>query len=163
MASETNISSRASAKKKTDRTVFVGRPEYGRTMKASELDELKRLREGTVDETGMRNIEYIRGDAPSDHSAIANYRRLGYEMVDEGWRVVFKISQEEFLKRQADAQAAYHAQRSAARGSKSHEFYMDETKAEAPVRSDALGDGIPLRKSENMSATDLMEMVINQE
>ena len=64
--------------------------------------EEMRLREGAVDENGMRHTPYVKDTENSgqDAAMVNRYRQLGYEIKDEGYQYIFSIKNSIFLERE---------------------------------------------------------------
>lgn len=59
-----------------------------------------RLREGTVDEKGMRNIEYVKDDSGSMNRATClAYEKMGYTRSDKGDYIIFSIPDDVYKKK----------------------------------------------------------------
>lgn len=70
----------------------------GEKWATSEDAEVVRLREGSVDEAGMRHIEFVKDESGANNrQQCMNYRKLGYEVRDMGDYYDCVISQEQYL------------------------------------------------------------------
>lgn len=64
--------------------------------------EMARRLEGTVDTSGMRSVTLTKSSPELDIPRVASYQANGYEVVDEGWRFVFRLPQVEFDRRERE-------------------------------------------------------------
>ena len=64
-----------------------------------------RLTESTVDEKGMRNIEFVKDDKESyNRQQIRNYEKMGYTVTDKGYYFICSIPDDVYRKTVEKAQ-----------------------------------------------------------
>lgn len=88
MASEAPPKTAGDRVKKQNRIMLARGEKWQRWVDAEDI----RLAESTVDENGMRNIEFVKDDKESyNRQQIRNYERMGYTVTDKGYYFVCSI------------------------------------------------------------------------
>lgn len=67
--------------------------------------ETARMLEGSVNTSGIRSVVLTKSSPDLDSPRVAGYQAQGYEVVDEGWRFVFRLPQAEFERREQERRA----------------------------------------------------------
>jgi hypothetical protein len=112
---------------------YIGREQWRRGLTADDLNEI-RLREGSVDEHGMRVITLEKDEPKYDRPRLREYKTLGYEVTDNEYEYVLTMSQEDYLAREkARAQKSYDRKAIQRPGGQGAEFSHDRMEQLAPV------------------------------
>ncbi len=95
MASEAPPKTNGDRARAQNRVLLAKGEKWQRWVDAEDI----RLTESTVDEKGMRNIEFIKDDKESyNRQQIRNYERMGYKVEDKGYYFVCSIPNAVYLK-----------------------------------------------------------------
>lgn len=88
MATEAPPATKGERTRKQNRLLLARGEKWQRWVDAEDI----RLAEATIDEKGMRNIEFVKDDRESyNRQQIRSYEKLGYEIVDKGYYFICSI------------------------------------------------------------------------
>jgi hypothetical protein len=95
MASEAPPKTQGDKAKTQNRVLLARGKDWQRWVDAEDI----RLAESTVDEHGMRNIEFVKDDKESyNRQQMRGYERMGYKVEDKGYYFICSIPDEVYRK-----------------------------------------------------------------